>query len=78
LAAVVFAVGRHLRELVLWLFAGRLTVAALRVVGEYCPVLERLELAGRYDLQQLGAQGPRLFPRLRVLRLAGAAHGHVR
>jgi hypothetical protein len=75
LAAVVFAVGRQLRELVLWLFAGRLSVAALRAVGEYCPVLERLELAGRYDLQQLGAQGLRLFPRLRMLRMAGAHMG---
>jgi hypothetical protein len=73
LAQLLSAVGRELRELVLWLFAGYLSVGALWSIGASCPLLERLELAGRYNLQELGATGDyRLFPRLRVLRLTGA------
>jgi hypothetical protein len=73
LARLVGAVGgRRLRELVLWVRAPWLTVEALRAVGQCCPALERLELAGRFDLQELGAQGPRLFGYLRVLHLLGA------
>ncbi len=73
LARLVSAVGgRRLRELVLWVRALRLTVEALRAVGQCCPALQRLELAERFNLQELGTQGPRLFENLRVLRLLGA------
>ncbi len=50
-----------------------LTVRALWGIGASCPRLERLELAGRYNVQELGAAGDvRLFPHRRTLRLTGA------
>ncbi len=48
LAQLLGAIGRPLRELVLWLQAGCLTVGALWGVGTGCMLLERLELAVRY------------------------------
>jgi hypothetical protein len=64
----------QLRELVLWLQAACLTGGgAVEAMAPAVRCLKRLEFAGRYNLQELGAAGDvRLFPRLRRLRLKGA------